>query len=288
MEKSTLKKEFLGVFMTLLASFFYAFYGLLSKVERGAGISFFQLTFCTFFVSWIVVLPFVLKKGFQELKTKHFGTHLLRGVFGWGFILCFVLALKYISLVDGIMLNNTAPLFVPFIAYFWLKEPLNHKIWIAVLLGIVGVGFILKPGAEMFNPGMVLGLLAGILMAFAWASIRKLSRTEPLGRILFYFLTIATIIAAIPLPWVWQSLPLQVWGSLFFTGFSYLVSLAAFTYACMLIHVTVASILFFMVIVFTAFFQWAIWGQLPDIYTAIGSALIILGGALSIFLQRKR
>ncbi len=283
-----MKKEFLGICMTLVASLFYALYGLFVKGEREAGVSFFQLTFCTFLVSWVLVLPFVLKKGIKSLKTAHFKVHLLRALFGWGFILAFVMALKFIPLVDGIMLNNTAALFVPFIAYFWLKDPLNHKIWIAALFGLVGIAFILKPGTGIFNPAMMIGLLSGVLMAFAWASIRKLSKTEPLHRILFYFLTLATLIAALPLPWVWYPFPAAVWGTFLFTGFCYFVSLAAFTYACMLIHVTVASILFYMVIVFTALLEWVVWAKIPDFYTVVGSLLVILGGALSIFFQRAK
>jgi len=64
--------------------------------------------------------------------------------------------------------------------------------------------FILRPG-DALNWVALIGLLGGFLAAFAKVTVRRLSRTEPTYRIVFYFAFIATLVSAVPLLWNWQT-----------------------------------------------------------------------------------
>jgi len=282
-----IEKTLLGVLITITSSLCYAFYSMFAKIAQEGNVPVYQITFFSFFVSWLALVPFLMRKKKISLKTEHFFLHVLRLIFGVGIIYLLVPALKLIPLVDGVMLNNSAPLFIPLIAFLWIKQPLNHSIWIALLCGLIGIGLILKPHENIFNVGGMLALASGFCMAFSWVSIRKLTYTEPVLRILFYFLTMATLITAIPLFWTWSFFPFMVWLDLLVIGFFYFATTALFAYACKLISVTLVSILFYFTIVFTALLDWLVWHRLPDLFTVIGILLVILGGILSILLEKK-
>jgi drug/metabolite transporter (DMT)-like permease len=188
----------LGVLLTLLGSFLYACYSAGIKLigENGATSS--EMIFFTYLIGWIYLLPFAFKKGLNHLKTERIGMHLLRGIFGVVFVFALIYSLQFIPLVDAVMLNNTAPLFMPLIVYFWLGVPQDRKIWYCIVPGIVGIAFILKPDQGLFSIGAIVALLSGIFMAFSWASIRKLTMTEPAYRVNFYYFFFATLISAVP------------------------------------------------------------------------------------------
>jgi len=38
------------------------------------------------------------------------------------------MAVQQTSLVDAVLLNNAAPLIVPFAVWIWLKIPINHQL----------------------------------------------------------------------------------------------------------------------------------------------------------------
>lgn len=288
-EKARKEQKLLsGALLTLLSSLLYACYNLLAKWNQNEGVSFYQVVFFSFFISWIGLGPFLLITQIHKLKTSTFSWHFLRALFGIGIIYSLVLALQKIPLVDAVMLNNSAPIFMPIVAYFILKIPINHRIWIAIALGFIGIGLILRPDRQIFNLGAFWGVISGIGASLAWVSIRKLSYTEPTPRIVFYYLTIATIITAIPLIWKWQPLPQSIWLFILLMGVSFLGSLYCFALAARRITITLVSILFYSIIIFTMLLNWFFFHQLPSLLTFIGIILVTSGGILSLKLESKK
>ncbi|MFB6259434.1 MAG: EamA family transporter, partial [Thiohalorhabdaceae bacterium] len=59
---------------------------------------------------------------------------------------CFFFALGHLELATAVLLNYSAPLFIPFIAAAWLGEPVPRSLRWAIPIGFVGIALILKPG----------------------------------------------------------------------------------------------------------------------------------------------
>lgn len=289
-EKKALQgqKLLLGTTLTLFSGFFYALYSLLAKWTQQKGVNFFQISFFTFFISWIGLVPYLLSRRLFHFKTTQFPWLFLRSIFGLSIVYFFVISLQTIPLVDAVMLNNAAPLFIPIVAYFFLKIPINHKLWWAIALGIGGVALILRPDKGLFQIGGVWGVMSAIAMSLSWVSIRKLTYTEPISKILFYFLTIATIITAIPLFWKWQALPSSSWIYLALIGICYLITTASFTLAAKVIPITIVSMLYYSVVIFTVLLNWFFFHELPGLTTVLGIFLVTGGGMLSLWIEGKR
>lgn len=158
------------------------------------------------------LLPWVWRRGFGQLKTRQWRGHLLRGLAGLAAMYCYFFAIAHMPLAEATLLNYSTPLFVPFIAMLWLGEKISHRLWAAIGLGFFGIVLILKPGPKLFTPVSLIGVASGIFAALAMTSIRRLTRSEPTLRIVFYFSAVGTAVSAVPLVWRWQAPPSRACG----------------------------------------------------------------------------
>jgi len=284
----TNQKVLWGSAVAVISAFIYAWYSTLAKMLSENGASFFEMTFFSFFIGWLCLLPFAIKRGVSHLKTARIGMHFLRSLFGLSFLAALVASLKTIPMVDAVMLNNSAPLFMPFIARYWLGCAQSRWTWLSLFLGLAGVACILKPDEGVFSAGALLALLSGILMAFSWSSVRKLSMNEPVFRIVFYYFFFASILAAIPLFFIPSTLSLDTILPFAGLGLLFMGTTLLMTYASTLISIVAVSILYYSLILFSGILNWVFWNQIPDAVTLLGFALVIGGGFASILIERHR
>jgi drug/metabolite transporter (DMT)-like permease len=122
---------------------------------------------------------------------------------------CFYYAIANIPLADAMLLKLTAPIFMPVIAVLWLQERVTGTLALGLCVGFIGVTVMLDPSLDehglAVSPIALIGLLGGVLAALAKVTVRRLSRSEPTTRIVFYFALIAGSISAVPLLWAWQT-----------------------------------------------------------------------------------
>lgn len=193
--------------------------GILSALVKSAAgyVNAFVILFFQYFISLIFILPFVIAKGANFLKTKHQFLIGLRSILGIIEYVLFFFAITAIPLIDATLLLNTAPLFVPFVILIWMKEKMNHRLWFPLIMGFAGVFCILRPGIEVFQLGSLIALIAGVSQALIMVSLRLLSSEKSL-RITFYYLLLGTILL-LPFPFIyWEKLPVFVYVELFLVG----------------------------------------------------------------------
>jgi drug/metabolite transporter (DMT)-like permease len=232
--------------------------------------------------SLLFLLPFLARLRIEGLRTKVFHLHLLRATFGVTGIYLFVYAITHLPLAEGVLLNHTSALFVPFIAFLWLGERLSGVVGIALVIGFVGIALILKPGGDFRSFGTLVGLASGLTTAFAVVTIRRNAQTEPYQRIVFYFFTLATLVSAVPAALYWQAPTPRQWLMLGAAGlFATLGQLGA-TKAYALAPATRIGPYTYVSVVFAAAWGWALWGEAPDLLSIGGAVLIAIGGALAL------
>ncbi|HKJ70727.1 MAG TPA: DMT family transporter, partial [Gammaproteobacteria bacterium] len=165
------------------------------------------------------LLPWLVRGGLRGLATATPGLHLFRGLSGLAAMYCFFYALAHLELATAVLLNYSAPVFIPFIAWLWLREPVPASLRWAIPLGFVGIALILKPGLPAhagggLQPATLIGVAAGVLAAVSFVTIRRLHASEPTTRIVFYFGVISTLVSALPLVWTWHTPEPALWGLL--------------------------------------------------------------------------
>ena len=230
-------------------------------------------------VGLVALLPWLLRGGLANLRTRHLGEHVVRGVAGLLAMFSFFYAIAHLRLADAMLLNQSVPLFLPFVESVWLKEPVPGRIWGPVGVGFLGLVLVLKPGTGLFEPAALVGALSAVFAAVAQVGIRRLTRTEPTTRIVFYFAVTASLFSSLPLPYTWVAPSAELWVVLVVLG-----TFATFGQLCMTraySHAPAASVGPFIYAgpVFATMLDWLLWGSLPDAVFVAG-ALLVMGAAV--------
>ena len=231
---------------------------------------------------FMVLLPFLVKNGLSTLATQLPWWHLGRSLAGLAAMYCFFYSIAYIPLSESVLLSYTTPLFAPFMAYFLLKEKFSSRLLLAIVVGFIGVTFLLNPEFNQFSWVSLVALSAGMFAAMAMTAIRRMSKTEPASRILFYYGFICTSVSALPLlaldsfPDARALMILVAVGAFatlgqFFLTRGYSTATAAqvgpFTYSTVL-FATILGIVF--------------WQEIPSMNTAIGIILVVIAGSFAL------
>ena len=179
----------------LLASFFFASMGVCIKFASEHFNSF-ELV-CYRGVFGVLFLFGLTRVRGVSLRTRLPMMHFWRSVVGVIALTAWFYAIAALPLATAVTLNYMSSVWI---AAFLLggailvqknQMPLKHQgpLFIAVLVGFIGVALMLRP---TFNPeqmrGALVGLFSGIFSAFAYLQVAALSRAgEPESRTVFYF-----------------------------------------------------------------------------------------------------
>jgi len=226
------------------------------------------------------LLPGLLHRGISVLATRRFGDHLARSWSGLAAMYCFFYAIGHMPLAEAVLLNYSSPIFTALIAWAWLGERASLKIFIAIGMGLLGVGLILKPGEVPWSAAAWVGAISAVLAALAMVNIRRMSDTEPIFRIVFYFSLISVTTSAVPLLWTWHTPSLHVLGMMATAGMLASVGQLLLTYSYSTAPAARVGTLNYSTVVFAALIGWALWGERPDAMSAAGAVLIGYAGML--------
>lgn len=271
-----------GVFFILLAWFVFTLMATVSRVLT-THVSVTVAIFFQNFISLIFFIPWIFIHGISSLKTKRFGLIFVRSLSGLLGFSCLFLAVQRISLVDAMLLNNTAPLIIPFTVFFWLKKTINHKLWPGIIIGFIGIICILKPGKGFISPGALLAIAAAICLNVGMISVRLLSFTERHHTVLFYYFCIASFF----------SLPLAIMHWIPLNGVEWLMAISigilsavgqwSFMRAFHHAKPTVLGPFCYMSVVYSGLIEWAIWGKVPNLLAWVGILMVCAGGIWTIY-----
>lgn len=245
-----------------------------------------QLVFLRSIIGLLIILPIVLPRGINFIKTPIIHLHMARGFISLCAMTCFFYAISKVGLSESTLLNASSPLFIGLLAMPVLKEKITFRSAMALVVGFIGVCFILKPGTDLFTFAALIGLCSGLFIACAKILVRYMANTEPVMRTVFYFSIFSTIYSSILMIWFWQTptmfdVSIMVLAAICATGGQTLLTYS-FTHNE---AVTVAPFTYVTVIMATIF-GWVGWNELPDIGSSIGAVLII-GSCLSLTIQGK-
>jgi drug/metabolite transporter (DMT)-like permease len=142
--------------------------------------------------------------GVSAIRTQRLPQHVLRNVvhhaaqYGW------FVALTLIPLAQVVSIEFTMPIWSAALAVVFLGERMSGRKWFAVLLGLVGVAVIVRPGAGQLNAGQLIALAAALRFAVSVVLVKSLTRTDAAVAIGFWMLVVQSVIGLVPALVVWQ------------------------------------------------------------------------------------
>jgi drug/metabolite transporter (DMT)-like permease len=243
------------------------------------------IVFFRHFIMLVFLLPWLGRQGRHALSTDDLRGHLVRGLAGVSAVACYFYAIARLPLVDAVLLNQSMPLFIPLVERFWLGEAVPRRLWGVLLLGFVGLLFILRPGSGVFQPAALVGLASAVLAAVAQVGIRRLTRTEPVTRIVFYFGLVASLVALPPAVLAWREPSAATWAVLLLMGVFATIGQLTLTRAYL--HAPAARVGPFLYAgpVFAGALDWLLWSRLPDRLFVVGAVLVVAAASLALRLR---
>ena len=274
---------YLSLLMVLLASTAAAAAKFASTTASTAAIVTVQYLVCMLFC-----LPTVLKPGLGTLRTQRPGLHLLRGLAGvLGFYLYYA-ALGNIPMVDAMLLRQSAPLVVPLVMWAWTRDTVPSSAWLPLIIGFVGVAVILRPSPAGLSWWHAAGFISAVTLAISMVATFQLALTEPDSRILFYYFALSLVCVAPFSLGELSQIRWQDWIAMLYIGVSIYFTLGLYTRAYGIAPASAIAPINYLAIVLGGLWGWLLWDQVPDSWSVLGSAMVISGGLLTIYLARGK
>jgi drug/metabolite transporter (DMT)-like permease len=238
-------------------------------------------------IGLLILMPLVLTSGgFRAMCTQRPWMHIGRNLAHYAGQAAWLYALTLIPLAVLISIEFTTPIWTAVLAVSFLGERLSWARLVSVVLGLIGVAIIVRPGIGTISPGELIVLAAAIGFGISLVMVKSMTRTESVVRIIFWMLVIQSVLGLIPALYYWRNPPLELWPWILliaFTGMSSHFCLArALTYA----DATLISPMDFLRVPATALVGWALYSEQIDVFTATGAALILIGNLFN--LQRRK
>ena len=145
----------------------------------------------------LTILSSLFYKKLPTLKLSAIKKHLFRntfhllGQYGW------IIGIIYLSISEVTAIEFTVPIWVIIIAGLFLGERITKTKIVAVLLGLIGVLFILKPGLEVITMNSIIVLGSAISYSITNILTKKISKTSSAMEIIFIMCLIQTPVSFI-------------------------------------------------------------------------------------------
>jgi S-adenosylmethionine uptake transporter len=233
------------------------------------------------------VMMLLLLKGSSILRTKQPALQVGRGVLAICSALLFVIAVKYAPLADVVAATFVAPFFLTILGAMILKERVGIHRWSAVCVGFIGALVIIRPGFGAIHPAVMLAVLAAFVYALRQVIGRVLSDTDATITTIAYTSIIGSLVITLPLPLVWQT-PDSATQIMLLV---FMAVLAAFGEVLVIKALEVAEAvvvapMHYTLIIWGTLYGYFVFNQLPDRWTWLGTAIIVVAGLYT--LQRER
>ena len=237
-------------------------------------------------IGFFILLPLVqMEGGFKAMCSQRPLQHIGRNVVHYAGQFAWLYALTLIPLAELISIEFTTPIWTAILAVIFLGERLNRWKIAAIVLGVIGVAVIVRPGVERIDPGHLIMLAGAVAFGISVVMVKSLTRTESVVRIIFWMLIIQSIIGLVPAIETWRNPPVELWPWIVLISFTGMSSHFCMARALSYADATAIMPLDFLRVPLSALIGWLLYSEGIDIFTAIGAALILFGNLLN--LQRR-
>ncbi len=225
--------------------------------------------------------------GLRTLATRRPKVHLLRGLIHTATMTCFIIGLILLPLAEATAIAFVAPLFVTLLSVPLLNERIDCPVLCASLLGFVGVLIVVRPGGDAFHVGALVLVAAAFFYALMMITARRYGGREHLWAMVFYMTLVPMVLCGLALPFVWTTPAPVHWLGFLVSGVLGVGATAFITLAFRHAPAAIAAPFDYTALLWAVLLGWWFWGELPDKWVWVGSALIMASGLWIAYHDRR-
>lgn len=263
-----------AVFCMLISALGFTFMSV--TVKYVTGIPLFEKVFFRNLISLVVAFSMLKKSSAPMFGRRENQLALLaRSIFGLAGVVLNFYAIANLTLADSSMLGKLSPIFVTIMACIFLKEKIDNKQILSIIITFLGALLVIKPEFSLEMLPSLSGIMSAASAGVAYTLLRYLKDKESPDTIIFYFSLISVVFTApFALAEYVQPTFTQL-GLLLATGVFASVGQFGITYAYKFAKATEVSIYNYSAIVFGIILGFIFFGEIPDTLSLLGGAIII-------------
>jgi drug/metabolite transporter (DMT)-like permease len=233
----------------------------------------------------IVLLPMIWRHRAAFMQLERPWLQLLRVTLSSLEVAAFFLATIYLPLADVVTYYLACPIFVTALSAIVLREHVGWRRWSAVLIGFCGVLIALRPSSQTVSWPAMIALGGSLSFAVLMLITRSLRATPDIVLASSQF-TGTFLLGALlsPIGWVTPSL-----GSLGLFAAAGCISVSALLCVNRSLKLAPASVVVpyqYSMIIWAVLFGYVVFGDVPQVATLAGAAIII-GAGIYIFMRER-
>ena len=280
-----MNKKLLAILLFVTATFFGSLMGVFMRLAQ-SDINVFTASFLRFGIGFVIILPYLFYSKFNVYKTNNIKLHFIRGIINVPTMYVGFAALMFIPLEQIQALHFIVPLIVTFLAVFFFKEKIRFVRISALIIGLIGMLVMLRPGIIEINIGVYMVLFSSLVWSFIIIITKFLSKNDSPITILTYQYSLVTFFSFFIVIFFWETPSSIIFLYTFLAALSGTILHIALIYSYKLVDLTLTQPFTFLSLIWASLFGYNVFGEEPDIFTWLG-ATIIFSGVLIIFYRES-
>ena len=270
-----LSKNQLGFFYMFISVCAFSLVDVIVKWSEDYPVG--QVLFFRGFCGIIPILFLIPKDRYLDFyKTTRPFLHFKRCLAGLIALVSIFIALRNLPLATVVSITFAAPIFTTLFSIFLLNEKVGLYRWLAVLVGFVGIIIISEPGFSSLNLYYIYPIIFCLGLSYVAIAIRKLSSTEPVWLISFFFSFSIMLLSFLSFYQNWILPSLIDLFLLSLIGILGGLANLWLSQSYKLSEVSLVTPLKYLALVFAIIFGYFIWDEVPTFKTLLGAGLVIL------------
>ncbi len=276
-----------GALLALLAFSVYSTHDVVVKTLGGAYSPLQIVFFANLFGFPVVTVMLMRDPTDGNLRPRHPWWTLLRTLAALMSTTLVFYAFSVLPMAQTYALIFAAPLLITILAVPILGETVGWRRSLAVLVGLIGVMVVLRPGTTHLSTGHAAALAAAVCSAVGAVVMRKIGAEERSAVMLLYPMMANFLVMACLMPFVYRPMPaidLGGLGLMAILGFcGGLCIIAAYRVG----RAVVVAPMQYSQILWAVIYGYVFFGEVPNRATAVGAAIIILSGIYIVLREEK-
>lgn len=244
-----------------------------------------QLLFLRACAALLLLSPLVWRQRREFLQLERPWLQLFRVALSTLEVAAFFLATVYLPLADVITYYLAGPIFVTAMSAIFLREKVGWRRWTAILIGFCGVLIALRPSAQTVSLPALIALGGSLSFATLMLITRSLRKTPDIVMASSQFVG-TFLLGAVLSAYHWVP-PSR--GSLVIFALAGFISVTALLCVNRSLKLAAASVVVpyqYSMIVWAVIFGFVVFGDVPQLATLVGAAIII-GAGFYIYLRER-
>jgi drug/metabolite transporter (DMT)-like permease len=233
-----------------------------------------------------LLLPIMWNRGESLRPPRRLRMHGLRVVLSTMEVACFYWAVSYLPLADVMTFYLAGPIYVAVIAYFWLGERLDIPRMAVIGIGFMGVLVVLRPSGATLTLPAIIAIAGSLFYALLMIATRKLKEAPDTTLVLGQTMG-ALLMGAILSPFSWVPPDALDLAGLFLLGIVSMTAHACVNRSLKLAPASVVAPYQYTLIIWAIVLGYLAFGDIVQIQTLIGAAIICLAGFALMLLERR-